>query len=380
MEISVYRKLQMHMDAFPVGFPPTETGVEIRILKYFFTEREAELALHLTIIPQSVNQIYRRVKNLGYTKTHLTYLLDKMVKKRIITRINKKKTPKYRSDMLVVGLYEYQQDNVDLELTELMLEYMEQGFRGELFREDTSPQLRTIPVEKSFTFISPVTTYDNIREIINQTSDILLGNCVCRLSEDLLGHHCQRSESREWCFVFAYDNKIPTIHGKRRNISKEEALEVINQAEKDGLVIQPTNSKKPVFLCLCCGCCCGIITQSKLMDKPAQYFDSNYYSIVNSELCGGCGICIKRCNMDAISLNDKKAIINRDRCIGCGLCITTCPKEAMQLIPNNKIDTLAKNTNGLYLKILNQKTPTRKILGLAIRTILGLNLDPKFTK
>ncbi len=205
MEVSVYRKLQRHMDTFPVGFPATQSEVDIRILKYFFTQREAELALHLTIIPQSINQIYRRVKNLGYTKTHLKYMLDKMVDNKTITRIGgKRRKVKYRSDMLVIGLYEYQQDDVDLELTEMMLEYMEEGFRNELFRKDTSPQLRTIPVEKSFTYNSPVTTYDSIREIINQTTSIFLGNCVCRLSEDLLGHPCEKTDSREWCFVFGY--------------------------------------------------------------------------------------------------------------------------------------------------------------------------------
>ncbi len=380
MEVSVYRKLQRHMDTFPVGFPATESGVEIRILKYFFTEREAELALHLTIIPQSINQIYRRVKKKGYTKTHLKYILDKMFANRLITKTKKNRNPKYRSDMLVVGLYEFKQDDVDLELTELMLEYMEDGFRSELFRKDTSLQLRTIPVEKSFTFNSPVTTYDNIREIIGQTTDILIGNCVCRLSEDLLDHPCERSELREWCFIFAYEGKDPIVHGKKRRVTKEEALEILDRAEKAGFVLQPTNSKKPVFLCVCCGCCCGILTQAKLLDKPAQYFESNYFSQVDSELCVGCGICVKRCNMDAITIIDKKAIVDRDRCIGCGLCISTCPEEAMQLIPKKKIDILAKNPTNLYLKIWRGKTPTRKILGLAMRTILGLKLDPNYKK
>ena len=109
-------------------------------------------------------------------------------------------------------------------------------------------------------------------------------------------------------------------------------------------------------------------------------FESNYFSQVDSELCVGCGICVKRCNMDAITIIDKKAIVDRDRCIGCGLCISTCPEEAMQLIPKKKIDILAKNPTNLYLKIWRGKTPTRKILGLAMRTILGLKLDPNYKK
>ncbi len=32
----IYRELQRHLDEMPVGYPRTESGVEIRILKHLF--------------------------------------------------------------------------------------------------------------------------------------------------------------------------------------------------------------------------------------------------------------------------------------------------------------------------------------------------------
>jgi len=47
----VYRKLQEHLNKMPVGFPATQSGVEIRVLKHLFTPKEAEVALHLKFQP-----------------------------------------------------------------------------------------------------------------------------------------------------------------------------------------------------------------------------------------------------------------------------------------------------------------------------------------
>ena len=43
----VYQELREHLDSLPGGFPPTESGVEIRILKRLFSPEEAELARYL---------------------------------------------------------------------------------------------------------------------------------------------------------------------------------------------------------------------------------------------------------------------------------------------------------------------------------------------
>ena len=48
---NIYRELQKHLDKLPIGFPATESGVELRILKKLFTPKQAELALKLVFQP-----------------------------------------------------------------------------------------------------------------------------------------------------------------------------------------------------------------------------------------------------------------------------------------------------------------------------------------
>jgi electron transport complex protein RnfB len=48
----VYEKLADYLDSLPAGYRRTESGVELRILKQLFTPKDAELAMHLTLIPE----------------------------------------------------------------------------------------------------------------------------------------------------------------------------------------------------------------------------------------------------------------------------------------------------------------------------------------
>ncbi|MFX1514657.1 MAG: 4Fe-4S ferredoxin, partial [Promethearchaeota archaeon] len=57
---AIYEELRQQIDIMPVGLPPTESGVEIRILKHLFTPEDAQIALHLNIIPETVEVIYSR--------------------------------------------------------------------------------------------------------------------------------------------------------------------------------------------------------------------------------------------------------------------------------------------------------------------------------
>jgi uncharacterized Fe-S center protein len=63
---------------------------------------------------------------------------------------------------------------------------------------------------------------------------------------------------------------------------------------------------------------------------------------VSAKNCTGCGICIRACAHDAISITDGKAVIDPLRCAGCSRCITVCPTKAVNIQWNEATDLLMK--------------------------------------
>jgi len=51
---------------------------------------------------------------------------------------------------------------------------------------------------------------------------------------------------------------------------------------------------------------------------------------VDKEKCTGCRICIEKCPVNVISMENEKAEINMDECIHCGICHDVCPQEAVR--------------------------------------------------
>ena len=70
-----------------------------------------------------------------------------------------------------------------------------------------------------------------------------------------------------------------------------------------GLVFQPSNAKKPINICLCCGCCCQVLKNMRALDKPALAVHTNYYARVIADRCVACETCLDRCQMDAVSID-----------------------------------------------------------------------------
>ena len=58
--LNIYRELQKHLDKMPIGFPATESGIELRVLKDLFTPEQAQLAIKLSFRPESLKKIYMK--------------------------------------------------------------------------------------------------------------------------------------------------------------------------------------------------------------------------------------------------------------------------------------------------------------------------------
>ena len=323
MTAKVYFDLREQMDQYSVGFPSTESGVEMEILKKLFTEEEAEMYLNLSMMLETPQDVAKR---LGRDTGQISELLDKMFEKGLIFRVKKGDNPKYAAEPFVIGSFEHQVKNMDREFAELFERYFSEAF-GKQGLAVSSP-LRTVPVNKSISHKWPVAPYEDLKEIVKKKDQISVANCVCRTQQRLLDKGCDKP--MEVCLSFGSHAQYYVDKGMGRFISQAEALEILDKCEEEGLVPQPFISQEAGGICNCCGDCCGILRSIKLHPKPAEKVLSSYYAEVDPDSCSACETCLDRCQMEAIRI-DEVAQIDRDRCIGCGLCVTTCPTDAISL-------------------------------------------------
>ncbi len=348
---SVYRELQEHLDKMPVGYPATKSGVEIAILKRLFSPVEARVAMCLDYMPDPTKRIHKKVvraieklgdsgeaKGLEHLKNidQLQALLDAMLQKGLLNGGTDTSTGKsmYANAALMMGMFDYQVNRLTAGLMKEVDTYIGEAFLDE-YKLSHVPQIRTIPIEQAVTKDNPVATYEDVHHIIDTRSPINVTECVCRKGKQLLGDTCKIGAPMETCFQFGMVAHMYKKLGIGREIGKDEAHKIIKNAETAGLVIQPTNAQKPSTVCCCCGCCCLILTHAKTLAHPSEIFATNHRSSVDASSCTGCGECIERCPLDALSANEGQNNIpttDPERCIGCGVCVSTCPSDAIHLI------------------------------------------------
>ena len=102
---------------------------------------------------------------------------------------------------------------------------------------------------------------------------------------------------------------------------------------------------------------------------------------LNLDACKGCGVCVKRCQMEALSLADKKAVLNLNRCIGCGLCVNTCPTDSLSLLrkPKAKQPHVPKDIIETHMKLgkAHGKLGIGKRVGMQVKSKLDRLLAAK---
>jgi electron transport complex protein RnfB len=369
----IYRDLQRHLDRQAIGFPATKSGAEIRILKRLFSPEEARLALHLTFKPASLERICELAQGSGVPLERVEGMLESMARNGAIERIEKEGKPYYRTMPFIVGMYEYQLKRLTPEFLSDVRQYTSDRAFGLALLSTERPQMRTIPVGKSIAVEQHVATYDHIVEIINGAEGpFAIIECICRKAADMRGDPCKKTSRQETCMPIGDMARQAIEYGMGRAISREEALEISRMNEAEGLVFQPSNTQKTDFICACCGCCCGMLSFQKMLPKPVDFWATNYYVAVDAGACTGCGVCVDRCQVNAVTMGDRKsvAIINLDRCIGCGNCVVTCPTGAMSLVRKEKETVPPVDTEALHDEIIAHKKGTIGKMMLVARLML----------
>ena len=164
----VYRKLQKRLDKLPIGFPPTDSGVEVELLKSLFSPQEAEITIHLKLLPETLKVISKRLQKHKVKVENLESKLGSMGDRGIVTsHVNRTGVKYYAVAFLAIGIFEFQVNKMTKEFYLLFKQYLDEAFRDEILQTKI-PQLRTIPTEGSIAPHLPISTYDDIRAIIDQ--------------------------------------------------------------------------------------------------------------------------------------------------------------------------------------------------------------------
>jgi Na+-translocating ferredoxin:NAD+ oxidoreductase subunit B len=325
----IYRKLARVLDTLPQGFPATESGVEMKLLKKVFTPEEADLFCDLKMNPETAEQIAERT---GRPLDSFSETLNSMGMRGLSEM-------EPTEDGVLFGINQwlwihdeqvlFQQDEEFAALSDSYLPI----FMKQLMENNPSFH-RTIPVQTQIADSRETMSFNSLSKLLEGNQSFAAHDCVCRKEKRMIGQGCDFPAGG--CLSIssepgAFDD-IPGFDV----ISKEQAHESLRKFEEDGLVHQVSNTiGDQWYICNCCGCCCQFLAHVNRANMADNWVlvNSNYYAEIDTDACTACGVCKdERCQVNAISEGEEAYLVAKRKCIGCGLCAGTCPTDAIRMV------------------------------------------------
>ncbi|MBU0992584.1 MAG: 4Fe-4S binding protein [Proteobacteria bacterium] len=320
-ELSPYQKFASNMlDKDSVYIP--------KILRNMINDQQAEL---LVSLPGTAAELSGKT---GRSETDINADLKDMFRKGLSFKKEKQGQPTYwRPPMHLAQFHDATivWPEATQEFYDLWEAYMEKEWpklAPQLANFLPRPFTRVIPVGKSLDAgKAKILTYENMIDIINDADKIAVTKCTCRLTM----HKCDAPI--EVCIQINRGADYTIERGTGREITKEEAHNIIRESAEAGLV-HVTMNKTGIghFICNCCGCCCQSFTLL-ISDGVSLCDPSRYRPEVDVDTCTACGACEERCFFNAIAIGDaESAVVNLDKCMGCGQCAIGCPEDAIAMV------------------------------------------------
>lgn len=167
--------------------------------------------------------------------------------------------------------------------------------------------MHVIPVEKAISMENQSVDLEHLSYWLSKyEGKIGVGRCSCRASRKVLGDGCG-DDDYGWCIGVGDFADYCRETGKGHDITKEEALAILQRAEDNGFVHQITNidGENKIFgICNCNVNICNALRTSQLFNTP-NMSRSAYVAHVEKEKCVACGRCVEYCPAGALKLGQK---------------------------------------------------------------------------
>ena len=330
------------------------TGIDIPefypLVQELFTPEEARVNNVLPKTPATAKEI---AEELGKPEKDVVAILETMADRGLCKTFLKEDIRYYQGEPFIPGIFEYQfmagtATDRDKKIAKLIHAYKEAFNAVKGKTKMTFPLSRVITVNRTIDAGNVVQTYDQVATYIDKYDSIAVGTCYCRHAAALREEdvHGMPMDVCMWFGTMA-EYAIERLGAKQ--MGKEEAMQVLDNAEEAGLVHMSRNTTEDInFICNCdrwhCEAIKGVLKQS----KPALFFNSGFQPLFDPELCTACETCIERCPPEALTMGDNDVPeVNLDRCFGCAVCATGCPTEAIAMEAKSDFPVPPKNPKEL---------------------------------
>jgi ferredoxin len=206
------------------------------------------------------------------------------------------------------------------------------AYHGKAVPLELVTQLVTVDEEIRLPDLEQVIPYARARDLVLKNPDhIVVLDCPCRASRE------EPCEPLDVCLIIGepFASLVADHHPRRsRWIGSEEAVAILRAEDERGHVhhafFKDAMLERFYAICNCCSCCCGAM-QAHRTGVP-MLAPSGYVSCIDDVLCVGCGVCVKTCPFDALSLVNGIAVVDDEACMGCGVCVSHCAQDALALV------------------------------------------------
>jgi electron transport complex protein RnfB len=203
--------------------------------------------------------------------------------------------------------------------------------------------LRAIPIDRTVKDPRRILPYEDVVKFVDSQDYCTVSFCPCRQRKLLDPESTVCDHPLEVCLHFGRLGHCIVENGLGREITRDETKAILKQAAESGLVRVISNWQEGAdTICNCRTCCCLFFEAYHVLKHEKSHDVSNYRVKTTPETCKACGLCVQRCPMEALRLEDsakagnkkgKVAVLDPEKCIGCGVCVYKCPTGSLILEP-----------------------------------------------